>query len=246
MLRGAEDLRRSASGSYSGWGLDGRSLRGPNRSRERPYPIPLLAPWTPYWPLWGGTWNSRWPSFGADGPASNSPSRLRSRAANGRGGRRGVGVTGGSRNRRGPAVPLSTAVAPATRSGCRRSRARRRSAESRAGICGGCGCSGMIRETVKSSSDSSSPPPPCVIASGSMTSEVVPACSPEGRSWTRMPCRSARRPTTNRPMRWARRGVHGRRVGQLVVDVREVLGGQADALVVDLDHRRGRRAAGSR
>ncbi len=32
------------------------------------------------------------------------------------------------------------------------------------------------------------------------------------------------------------RGVHGRRVGQLVVDVREVLGGQADALVVDLDH----------
>ncbi len=32
------------------------------------------------------------------------------------------------------------------------------------------------------------------------------------------------------------RGVDGRRVGQLVVDVREVLGGQADALVVDLDH----------
>ncbi len=32
------------------------------------------------------------------------------------------------------------------------------------------------------------------------------------------------------------RGVHGRRVGQLVVDVREVLGGEADALVVDLDH----------
>ncbi len=35
-----------------------------------------------------------------------------------------------------------------------------------------------------------------------MTREVVPACSPEGRSWTRMPCRSASRPTTNRPMRW--------------------------------------------
>ncbi len=32
------------------------------------------------------------------------------------------------------------------------------------------------------------------------------------------------------------RGVHGRRVGELVVDVREVLGGEADALVVDLDH----------
>ncbi len=32
------------------------------------------------------------------------------------------------------------------------------------------------------------------------------------------------------------RGVHGRRVRQLVVDVREVLGGQTDALVVDLDH----------
>ncbi len=32
------------------------------------------------------------------------------------------------------------------------------------------------------------------------------------------------------------RGVHGRRVRQLVVDVREVLGGEADALVVDLDH----------
>src|SRR5690606_33555141 len=32
------------------------------------------------------------------------------------------------------------------------------------------------------------------------------------------------------------RDVHGRRVGQLVVDVREVLGRQADALVVDLDH----------
>ncbi len=32
------------------------------------------------------------------------------------------------------------------------------------------------------------------------------------------------------------RDVHGRRVGQLVVDVREVLGGEADALVVDLDH----------
>ena len=40
------------------------------------------------------------------------------------------------------------------------------------------------------------------------------------------------------------RDVHGRRVGQLVVDVREVLGGEADALVVDLDHARGRRAAG--
>ncbi len=32
------------------------------------------------------------------------------------------------------------------------------------------------------------------------------------------------------------RGVHRRRVGQLVVDVGEVLGGEADALVVDLDH----------
>ncbi len=32
------------------------------------------------------------------------------------------------------------------------------------------------------------------------------------------------------------RGVHGRRVGELVVDVREVLGGETDALVVDLDH----------
>lgn len=32
------------------------------------------------------------------------------------------------------------------------------------------------------------------------------------------------------------RGVHRRRVGQLVVDVGEVLGGETDALVVDLDH----------
>lgn len=98
-------------------------------------------------------------------------------------------------------------------------------------------CSGMICETVNSSRCTCcSPPPPWVIASGSMTSEVVPACSPEGRSWTRMPCRSDSRADHEQAHALGDRGVHGRRVGQFVVDVREVLGGEADALVVDLDH----------
>lgn len=51
-----------------------------------------------------------------------------------------------------------------------------------------------------------------------------------------MPCRSEKPADHEQTHPLRHRGVHGRRVGQLVVDVGEVLGGEADALVVDLDH----------
>ncbi len=62
-------------------------------------------------------------------------------------------------------------------------------------------CSEKIRETVNSSACGSGIRASWVSCWGSITSEVVPADSPEGRSCTRMSCRWDSRPTTNRPIR---------------------------------------------